>query len=401
MPHPQPSPKRLARVVVHDYLGHPFPVQLSRELARRGHQVLHAYCSTAGVGRGRLHTDGTDPGGLTITGLPDSSRDCGPLASSPPNDTPSGYTRRLLGLVRDFAADVVLSGNTAVSTQRALQQATAGSGVRFVYWLQDLHAARSPTVGSRPDHTAQTETRVLRDSDAVIAISASFAGAARKLGVAAERIAVLENWAPLSELSHDGVEWGPASADREAGEPILLYAGTLDARHETDLLARLAKGCDQRREGVVHVVSQGSGRAVLERIRRAERIERLRLHDFQAYEQVPRMFAAADVLLAGLSTAAEQVSVPSKVLAYLCAERPVLAAIPPGNRAAQLLSGLGAGVVVNPHDQEGYLAAAFALLADPVRRRRLGRAGRSYAESAFSIGPITDRFERILTPSGS
>jgi len=30
------------RLLIHDYAGHPFQVQLSRELARRGHSVTHA-----------------------------------------------------------------------------------------------------------------------------------------------------------------------------------------------------------------------------------------------------------------------------------------------------------------------------------------------------------------------
>ena len=34
------------RIVVHDYAGHPNQVYLSRELARRGHQVLHLYAGS-------------------------------------------------------------------------------------------------------------------------------------------------------------------------------------------------------------------------------------------------------------------------------------------------------------------------------------------------------------------
>ena len=33
------------RILVHDYAGHPFQVHLSRQLAFRGHDVLHAYFS--------------------------------------------------------------------------------------------------------------------------------------------------------------------------------------------------------------------------------------------------------------------------------------------------------------------------------------------------------------------
>ncbi|RMF52223.1 MAG: glycosyltransferase WbuB, partial [Bacteroidetes bacterium] len=50
------------RILVHDYAGHPFQVQLSRALARRGHDVLHAYCgSLPNTAHGIMHRLDEDP----------------------------------------------------------------------------------------------------------------------------------------------------------------------------------------------------------------------------------------------------------------------------------------------------------------------------------------------------
>ena len=54
------------RVVVHDYSGFPFPVQLSRELARRGHDVLHLHCPSYRAGKGDLELRADDPPALAI-----------------------------------------------------------------------------------------------------------------------------------------------------------------------------------------------------------------------------------------------------------------------------------------------------------------------------------------------
>ncbi len=51
------------KALVHDYSGHPFQVQLSRELARRGHEVTHSYCAAYVSGKGHL----TAEPGETIT----------------------------------------------------------------------------------------------------------------------------------------------------------------------------------------------------------------------------------------------------------------------------------------------------------------------------------------------
>ena len=42
------------RILVHDYSGHPFQVELSAELARRGHDVTHSWCGAYVSGKGRL-----------------------------------------------------------------------------------------------------------------------------------------------------------------------------------------------------------------------------------------------------------------------------------------------------------------------------------------------------------
>jgi len=54
------------RIVVHDYSGHPFQVQLSRELARRGHEVVHLHCESFLTGKGSLRALPDDPPTLAI-----------------------------------------------------------------------------------------------------------------------------------------------------------------------------------------------------------------------------------------------------------------------------------------------------------------------------------------------
>jgi glycosyltransferase involved in cell wall biosynthesis len=102
------------------------------------------------------------------------------------------------------------------------------------------------------------------------------------------------------------------------------------------------------------------------------------------------------VLVAILEPDAANFSVPSKVLSYLCAARPVLAAIPSTNLASRVITKAEAGLVVDPADEGGFLAAAARLHGDSALRETLGKAGRRYAEGNFSIGPIADRFERLL-----
>ena len=57
------------KIFVHDYAGHPFQVDLSRELALRGHEVSHAYFHGDLGPKGKLERSSSDPDGLSFTGV--------------------------------------------------------------------------------------------------------------------------------------------------------------------------------------------------------------------------------------------------------------------------------------------------------------------------------------------
>jgi len=113
-------------------------------------------------------------------------------------------------------------------------------------------------------------------------------------------------------------------------------------------------------------------------------------------EDYPDILGAADVLVALLEPTAGTFSVPSKVLSYLCAGRPVLAAIPPENLAARTIERAGAGLVVPSTDEEAFLVAAKQLLTDGALRVAAGRRARAYAESTFDTETITDQFQDVI-----
>jgi glycosyltransferase involved in cell wall biosynthesis len=107
------------------------------------------------------------------------------------------------------------------------------------------------------------------------------------------------------------------------------------------------------------------------------------------------------VLTAVIERDAGAFSVPSKVLSYLCAGRPILLAAPGANLVAKTVTTIGAGSVADPDDQNAWLAAAANLIAEPALRARMGAAGRAYAEANFDLDRVADRFEAIFTAAMS
>jgi glycosyltransferase involved in cell wall biosynthesis len=54
------------------------------------------------------------------------------------------------------------------------------------------------------------------------------------------------------------------------------------------------------------------------------------------------------------------------------------------------------GIGVEPGDAAGLASAMLALIRDPERRRRMGEAGRGWADERFSLDAIAGDFERLL-----
>ena len=390
------------RILIHDSAGHPFQAQLSRELARRDHLVMHAFRAKAGGRSGALERLPTDPQSLTFR----------PIVLGPPPAHLNGVLRRLrqelaygraaAQVVAAFSPDVVVSSNAPLLVQRALLRASRRSSSKFVYWMQDrVSVSQARKLRRRfgaiaaPAATGlrRLERSSLVGSDAVVAVTPAFEEALRECGVAADRVTVIPNWAPLDEIvpvaRHN--EW--AVEHGLTDKLVYLYAGSLGLKHDPASLVDLARAMP---DAFVVVVAQGSGATLV-----ASEAARLGLTNIvvipsQPYERFSDVLGAADVLLAILDRQGGVYSVPSKVLSYLCAERPILASVPRANLAAQVIVDSGGGVVVEPGEVDDWLRAARELARDEQLRATLARNGREYAERTFDITRIADQFEAVL-----
>jgi glycosyltransferase involved in cell wall biosynthesis len=240
---------------------------------------------------------------------------------------------------------------------------------------------------------ATLERRLLRASDAVVVISEDFVPLLRRWGVSEKRITVIENWAPLDELPVLPRENRWAREHGLAERVVFLYSGTLGFKHDPSLLLELARWAAAN-DSLVAVVSEGPGAEWLERAGAGE--PALRLFPYQPYGRLPEVLASADVLVALLEPDAGAFSVPSKVLTYLCAARPLLVSVAQDNLAARVVERSGGGFVVPPKNAKALVAAAGTLQADAGLRAELADRARAYAETTFDLDRIADRFEQVL-----
>lgn len=395
------------RFTVHDYSGHPFQVQLSRELARRGHAVLHEYSTQYVTGHGNLTVTDADPDTLRIEGVsaPVPIRKYDPIARM---RFELSYARAWRSRLEGNPADVVVVCNVPLFALAAVRRTLARAGQRWVLWHQDVYSLGvageidrklpGPVAAPLRRWVFGLERRQVSSADRVVAIGDAFVDQYLSWDLTVAHVEVIPNWAPLDELV-------PGPRDnawtREQGLPTrpvrLLYAGTLGRKHNPLLLLDLLDAARARGvDATLVVCSEGVGADELAAAA-GDRPDVLIL-GYQPANRFPEVLAGADVMVALLEPDAAAFSVPSKVLSYLSAGRPTVALVPDGNPAAADVLAAG-GFVAAPSTPGAAAAAdwlADTVAAGPEALSDLGRRARQLAERKFDIAGIADQFEQIL-----
>ncbi len=395
------------RLLIHDYAGHPFQIQLSRELARRGHTVLHAFAGELQTPRGELTRRDDDAPGFSVQEVamdPDYTKH--KYSFRRRRSMEIAYGRRLAALIAEWKPEAVLSANTPTETQQPALVAANKCGARFLMWHQDFYSIavdklvrkKIPVLGALiGKYYRWMERRQLQASDHIVAITEDFVPIMeREFGVTRSKVSVIPNWAPietLPALPKDN-EWSRAQGLHDCF--VYLYTGTLGMKHNPDLLLQLALQCRDNPNARVVVITEGIGADWLRARIEEQKLTNLTVLPYQPFKVLPQVLASGDVLVAVLEEDAGVFSVPSKVLTYLCAARPLLLAVPAVNLAARIIQEENTGLTVPPAGTAEFLAAARRLFAEPDTARAMGTRARAYAEKHFTITTIGDRFEKLL-----
>jgi colanic acid biosynthesis glycosyl transferase WcaI len=392
------------KVLLHDYSGHPFQPQLSRKLAARGHEVVHAYSQSVQIPQGSLAHRSGDAPTLRFEGIRLSSK-VNKQAYLQRYLQEREYARLLRERIRRLKPDIVVSSSTPLDAQASALRATHEVGGRFVFWLQDIQGiAIEQLLGARFNgfgrlvgrYYTGIEKHLLRASDAVVAITEDFSPTLSAWRVDPESVHVIPNWASMEELPQRAKDNPWARAHGLADRFCFLYSGTIGLKHDPEVLLRLAMQYRDNDAVRVVVVSEGAKADWLKRKKSELNLNGLLVLPFQPYADVPDVMGAADVLVAVLDPDASKFSVPSKVLAYHCAGRPVLLSIPQDNLVARIVRQHRTGFASRPADIDEFLTGAEVLRKNTGLRSEMGSNALRYASQTFDLDRIADRFEALF-----
>jgi len=180
---------------------------------------------------------------------------------------------------------------------------------------------------------------------------------------------------------------------------VVLWAGSMGIKQG---LSNIVEACKLLQAADVSVlwvlVGDGEARSSLEaEVQECNLESYVRLLPFQPEDRLSEMFSAADVLLLNQLSTVKNTVIPSKLLTYMAAGLPVLAAINADSQGAQLLRESGGGVIVEPESPAALIEGLKELMRDKKVRQKMGARNRTYAVEHFDRKKVLKAQETFLT----
>lgn len=176
---------------------------------------------------------------------------------------------------------------------------------------------------------------------------------------------------------------------------LVMYSGSVALKQGLHTFVEAA-GELQRYEDVLFcLIGEGPYLDELKSLAGERRLNNVRFLPLQPREQLPEQLAAADLLVITQRRAVTDVVFPGKLLYYMAAGRPILAAVSADSETGRFVSQNNVGVVVPPEDPQAFAEAVLQLRHSDATVQ-LGANGRRVAEERFDRRIVLRRFAEQL-----
>jgi colanic acid biosynthesis glycosyl transferase WcaI len=242
------------------------------------------------------------------------------------------------------------------------------------------------------------ENLIYRRSDKIGVLSEGFQRTLiKEKGVALEKVAVIPVWLDVRDIvpmQRDN-PWR-REMEIESEKFVVLYAGTIGLVSGAEVVVEAARLLRSRRDILLLLVGEGQAKDRVEAMAREFGLNNIRFLPFQPRERLSESQATADVSLVTLAPGRGKTSVPSKVLGYMAAARPVVAAVDKDCDTAELIRTSGCGLVVSPDQGDELAEAILHFYGNPKERVTCGRAGHRHFLHHFERQAVLKRYIDII-----
>jgi colanic acid biosynthesis glycosyl transferase WcaI len=206
-------------------------------------------------------------------------------------------------------------------------------------------------------------------------------------GIAPEKLSVIPNWGNDDIVDNDP---SPGRAFRaKLGIPedafVAVYAGNIGVAARVETLVEAGAKLKHLKRVFIVIAGEGSQLGICRELIKSRQLDRVVIHSPWESEETEALIKMADIALLPTKTTQSLISVPSKLISYLMAARPVVAAVLPESDTADVVFSSGAGWVISPESVDEMAAAIAA--ASELSKESLNQMG--YAGQRFALDHLS------------
>jgi colanic acid biosynthesis glycosyl transferase WcaI len=273
----------------------------------------------------------------------------------------------------------------------------------FFFHIQDLVPDAAVATGmlceeSRAVRLARKIERfVYGHACSVGVISEGFARNLEMKGVPPLKIALLPNYIDLDFLKPMDRNNGFRKRHGIKSDTFLvMYSGSIALKQGLQTFVEAAAEFREADSVAFYLIGEGPYLRELQSRAKELQISNLSFLPLQSRENLPMQLSAADALVITQKRSVTDVVFPGKLLYYMAAGRPILAAVSSDSETGRFVSSNQVGVVVSPEDSQALAQAIRFLQQNRHEAERLGRNGRRIAEERFDRRVVLEKFANYL-----
>jgi len=273
----------------------------------------------------------------------------------------------------------------------------------YVIILTDLASDAAMATGILKDGLAVRMARAVegfgyRQADRVVCICDGFVEKLTERGIAPDRLKLIPLWGDTEKVYPIAAATKFRQANEITGNQFLImHTGNMGKKQDLMNVVRAAELSKDREDVVWLLVGQGEERGALEEAIRQRQLRNIRLLPLQPEDSLAEMYSAADLLLLHQKAAVVESVIPSKLLTYMAAGRPVLAAVSNKSETARYVERAKCGRIIHSEDPMALVEAALSLRADAALREKQGSNGRAYVLEHFTKDKILREYELLFS----
>ncbi len=273
--------------------------------------------------------------------------------------------------------------------------------IPYVYNVQDIYPDIAIRLGVLKNKTAirgfrWIENFVYRGASRITVLSEGFRDNLLQKSVPSARLRIIPNFVNtdfMKPLPRQNVFSNQHQLDNYF---VVMYAGNIGLSQGLETLLVAADQLKDLPDLRILIVGNGAAKSELVDQAAKMNLSNVIFLPFQPVNEIPLMYASADVSLVIIRQGISSESVPSKTYTIMASGRPIIASVDTDSEVWTMLHKAECGLCVPPEDP--------ALLAQAVRelytRRefasRMGENGRSYVVENHSQQRVVDLYHQLL-----